>query len=1729
MFPSCPLQGRPPRAVGSLKQMILPLLTLLLLAGDARAFEAILVEQSEQAVTVRIDCSDLLVLPVELDGEERAQLHSRGASLFQEGEAAWLSAPLSLAVPPGTRPSLRILREELREESWPAPLRESTAVDSLGRSGAPERPGLRLLDLGWMRSQKIQRLAVDLAVYAGSWRRITALEFQLVFLPDAQEQARLALADSRPGRAWRESAVFERQFDRLLLNHEQARGWRRDPRHLAGESRGALANLNPALDDDWILRLMVDEDGLVKVTGEDLRKAGVDLAGIDPATLSLWEGGRELPLLLQDGADGVLHRSDFFVFAGRKRVGEHFPTSFYGPERAYFLTWGRGTGRRYIDLAAAPVALLEDLEHYRHMHHFERDAIWTQLENEPLGPEYSDHWLWRQFTAVGTPATFSLTVTVNDALGGAGDQLDHIRFAVRGNSIVNIPGADHHAVVRLDGQWVGDLEASNQRETITNWYPLPPGLLADRRQITLEFELPLDRGQSSDLLYLNWLDIAYLRTLLVFGDGQLQAPLAQLAGGNAVVGGLSDTNPLMLREDGFRLLGAEPVAGRSDAVRFHAGAGEGDLFISPIAALKPPARIVRHANARLRETTQQADNLIVAPASYHNRLQELADFHRQGMSVKLVDIEAVYSEFGGGMLSAQALQDFVQHAFTAWQAPSPSYLTLVGKASYANQMELSREPLYRTQVPTWWTQTNTSGATATDEPFTYLVGQDTLRTFGGQVVGIVPDTFQDLFVGRISVHTSTQLDAFLAKHRQYREGQNAGRWMETQVMAADQGNEQAFEVGNELVARYIVPRDYPVAQIHVRGNSPYRGGALDFIDLFNAGCSVLNYNGHGSRSIYSSSSLFRSTDIRFLTNNGMYPICFAWSCNVGDYDNPDSSAMSELLLHKANAGAIAYYASSAKATINVDNPLMTHYFFNQYDPAHLSFGEIVQLTENTLLLSPGTADVIHMYNLQGDPALVPALPRRKLAAEPAMLMLDSEDPAIFVVRTDPPGLGGTLEITFLPYDGRPSNFQGNQRRVWNQAFSDGQTVTLTLPAITEARKARLLLAMNTPAGRVTGYLPLFLNLPYAGISDHQPTRGLAGAPLTFTFESPLAVDSVQVLTNFWPDSLARMWMQALGEGRFTRRIAHLPAHSTSTYRQLTREWMSGWEIPVNTWPPYQLHGLIYRMRIYDGEPYTDSNGNGSYNAGEPYVDVNGNGQWDPPGEPFNDINGNGLADAGEPFQDLNGNGIRDGWIELPGAFVSVLDNERLSAVDTLITVRAVQDSLAAALRWSVSASQPVDEASLRLARENENGGWVNLWEGRLPAGPGTQHFQQPVALGPGPQRLRFTAGPLWLEGTELSGVDNLVLADEFLLLTPGAGSGGALGLDGTGHWRLELPAGRLQEAAQLNPALHASARTGLRESTQGQPGLGFLLAAGPDSLWRPLDLAPRSAARPVSDLRPADGRLGCLIRPGARFQFNDGVLGDSLPKALARWVPTRGLWVVQPGTVDSSAVGWEIQSELALQPGWLAPVALRDQTGPALAVQVAGQWFASGDMVAREPVFQFYLSDPDGIDLGEGRAAPLIRLNGQAVPAEQLQVGEGTTGLHVQWSPGRLEPGSQHELSLQVHDALGNGADLETSFRVASDLSLDFFANHPNPFQNETVLAWQLSNLPRSLRFEIYTASGRLVRRLSVPTPRLGYDELVWDGRDQEGREVANGVYFVRVVAGGNGSIDETFKLARLK
>ena len=78
--------------------------------------------------------------------------------------------------------------------------------------------------------------------------------------------------------------------------------------------------------------------------------------------------------------------------------------------------------------------------------------------------------------------------------------------------------------------------------------------------------------------------------------------------------------------------------------------------------------------------------------------------------------------------------------------------------------------------------------------------------------------------------------------------------------------------------------------------------------------------------------------------------------------------------------------------------------------------------------------------------------------------------------------------------------------------------------------------------------------------------------------------------------------------------------------------------------------------------------------------------------------------------------------------------------------------------------------------------------------------------------------------------------------------------------------------------------------------------------------------------------------------------------------------------------------------------------------------------------------------------------------------------------------------------------------------------NYPNPFNPETWIPYQLAE-PADVNISIYSADGRLVRRLDLGHQAVGMYEshsrsAYWDGRNTQGEPVASGVYFYTLTSG---------------
>jgi hypothetical protein len=73
--------------------------------------------------------------------------------------------------------------------------------------------------------------------------------------------------------------------------------------------------------------------------------------------------------------------------------------------------------------------------------------------------------------------------------------------------------------------------------------------------------------------------------------------------------------------------------------------------------------------------------------------------------------------------------------------------------------------------------------------------------------------------------------------------------------------------------------------------------------------------------------------------------------------------------------------------------------------------------------------------------------------------------------------------------------------------------------------------------------------------------------------------------------------------------------------------------------------------------------------------------------------------------------------------------------------------------------------------------------------------------------------------------------------------------------------------------------------------------------------------------------------------------------------------------------------------------------------------------------------------------------------------------------------------------------------------------SQPNPFTTSTVINYAIPE-PTNVQLSIYDASGRLVKSLVNETVIPGYYNVRWDAKDNVGKDVASGVYFVKFQAG---------------
>ncbi|MFN3637868.1 MAG: C25 family cysteine peptidase [Chloroherpetonaceae bacterium] len=224
-----------------------------------------------------------------------------------------------------------------------------------------------------------------------------------------------------------------------------------------------------------------------------------------------------------------------------------------------------------------------------------------------------------------------------------------------------------------------------------------------------------------------------------------------------------------------------------------------------------------------------------------------------------------------------------------------------------------------------------------------------------------------------------------------------------------------------------------------------------------------------------------------------------------------------------------------------------------------------------------------------------------------------------------------------------------------------------------------------------------------------------------------------------------------------------------------------------------------------------------------------------------------------------------------------------------------------------------------------------------------------------------------------------------------------------------------------------------------------------------------------------------------------------------------------------------------------------DSLSPQVDITFNGQRITSGALVPRKPRIVVSATDDSPIPIAD-TALFSIKLG---------QVPIYFSDSRVSFTPATLMnktatvvftpelPDGRDTLRVTVRDVSGNLADSAQSvvaFSVESDFKIQNLYNYPNPFRDETFFAFrmtgELESRPTEFKIRIYTVAGRMIKEIDVmPTLNESFNgngeglyRVRWDGRDNDGDLVANGVYIYRItIKTPKESIYKTEKLAIIR
>lgn len=901
-------------------------------------------------------------------------------------------------LPPG--PSPAPLMDEMSPGDWVVNADKGIYSTDALYPGSPASVGKE----AWVRNQRIVRVEFHPFQYNPVRHTLIVhhhiqVEIQFVTARDSND-----LLQPVGNQANAVADIYDQELKGTLLNYESARAWRAFPK----TTRNIYNTFSDQPESQTIYKIVVDADGLYRITYEDLYQAG--MGDVDPNTFHLTSQGQDVAIGLSCAIDGEFNQGDSFYFYGQKFYGDHLAARYadenrnwitytqqltdgtrlswhppfnanmlekYTDENVYWLEVGGMPGPRMSIINGDPTGSTAPIPtDYR-------TTVHAEQSNRHWEYHYTstDTWFWE---LVNDTITHTYTTTLTALASGI--HTATIRGEVVAYNYNDYASPDHHTQFFIndrsnpinDSKWDGMSRFHFESQ-------LPQSYLAAGEN-RLGFKI-IDDVASPPPIFFDWFEIEYDRLFqadrdqIQFRDGN-EGTFQYMIGGftNPDVKVFDITNPLLPRQ----VLSGTVGNRYPYTVTFQTTHPQQATYLALGAEQKKQPKRVSAYVPHLGLTSNGADYLVITPSNFITPAQTLASYRAsRGLRTMVVDIQDVYNEFNDGIVNPIAIKNLLAYTIAHWQSSLPSYVVLVGDGTWNmkgyNQGFYNPIPVYMPPNLGWV------------DPWQ---GEVDAANLLASVVG--EDPIPDVTISRIPVNSTDEFDTIINKIIAY-EQTPVQDWQKRLLFVADNVPDKAGDfvaMSNQIIQDYV-PANYQADRIYLNNYMdgrdctkvlppcyPEVNGAITRT-LTITGALIINYTGHASVQRWADESILLHrayppyySDIESLKNNDKLPIVFSLDCLDGYWFHPGDKlhpnvqpSLAELFLRTAGRGAVGTFSPVGLGVSTGHDVLARGFYTSLFRNGNWILGQATQAAKLAVYASGNNLELINTYLLFGDPAL----------------------------------------------------------------------------------------------------------------------------------------------------------------------------------------------------------------------------------------------------------------------------------------------------------------------------------------------------------------------------------------------------------------------------------------------------------------------------------------------------------------------------------------------------------------------------------------------------------------------------------------------------------------------------------------------------------------------------------------------------------------------------------------